>query len=109
MSNNKLVSQNNTISLKKNVAQYIDDTIIKHVYPGPQATYDIVKKKYPDIRLVEVRNYLLSKPSRRENGRLIYSGFEFAGGRGKETLLRYVAIEQKEPTRQYFKDSDEEN
>jgi len=62
MSNNKLVSQNNTISLNKNIAQYIDDTIIKHVYPGPQATFDIVKKKYPDIRLVEVRNYLLSKP-----------------------------------------------
>ena len=56
-----------------------------------------------------LKELLLSRSCKRENGRLIYSGFEFVGGRGKETLLRYVAVETSEPTHKtYSKDGDED-
>jgi hypothetical protein len=83
-----------------------------------------------------LKNYLLSKPSvytfeghnyfadgtltdkknnghkspnfAKEKARLLFSGFEFVGGRGKESLLRYVAVEQREPAHKNFsKDKDE--
>lgn len=39
---------------------------------------------------------------------LLKGGFQFAGGRGKESLLVHKAIEQREPPRQnYNKDKDE--
>lgn len=39
---------------------------------------------------------------------LLRSGFKFMGGRGKEVLLKHIAIERREPTRQNFgKDKDE--
>jgi hypothetical protein len=71
---------------------------IKDVEPLLKILFWNSKEKEIYIKLKNnnpLKDLLLSKPCKKENGRLIYSGFEFVGGRGKETLLRYVAIEQR--------------
>lgn len=111
---------------------------IKHVDPLLKILFWNVKEKEVYIKLKNnnpLKNYLLSKPSVyafeghnyyadgtltdrkspksrptfiREKARLLFSGFEFVGGRGKESLLRYVAVEQREPAHKNFsKDKDE--
>lgn len=83
---------------------------LKHVEPLLQVLFWNLKEKEVYIKLKNtnpLKDLLLSKHCKRENGRLVFSGFEFVGGRGKETLLRYVAVERSEPTRHFSKDKDE--
>ena len=84
---------------------------IKDVDPLLQILFWNLKEKEVYIKVKNnnpLKDYLLSKHCKRENGRLVFSGFEFVGGRGKESLLRYVAIERKETPRQNYKDKDED-
>jgi hypothetical protein len=83
---------------------------LKDVEPLLQVMFWNLKEKEVYIKLKNnnpLKDFLLSKHCKRENGRLVFGGFEFVGGRGKETLLRYVCIPRTEPTRQNFKDKDE--
>jgi hypothetical protein len=59
---NQIVEQSNQLALNKNIKKYIDDIIVKNIYPGPKDAYEIIKKEYPDVRLVDVRKYLMTKP-----------------------------------------------
>lgn len=84
---------------------------LKHVDPLLKILFWNVKEKEVYIKLKNnnpLKELLLSRPCKRENGRLLYSGFEFVGGRGKESLLRYSAVPYSEPPRKNFsKDKDE--
>lgn len=84
---------------------------LKHVDALLKIVFWNLKEKEVYIKLKNnnpMLNLLLSKPCKKDKGRLIYSGFEFVGGRGKETLLRHLAVERSEPAHQNFsKDKDE--
>jgi hypothetical protein len=84
---------------------------VKDAEPLLKVMFWNLKEKEVYIKLKNynpLKDLLLSRPCKRVNGRLIYSGFEFVGGRGKEALLRYVAVEHSEPTHKIFsKDKDE--
>lgn len=84
---------------------------LKDVEPLLKILFWNLREKEVYIKLKNnnpLKELLLSRPCKKDKGRLIYSGFEFVGGRGKESLLRYCAVETSEPIHRNFgKDKDE--
>jgi hypothetical protein len=83
---------------------------LKDVLPLLNAMFwHVHEDVYIKLKLTNpLKDELLKYRPLRENGKLIRSGFEFVGGRGKEVLLRHVSVEQKAETpHKYMKDKDE--
>jgi len=62
MEENKITLTNNQLSKNPRIASKIDDIIKTQVYPGAQQVYNLIKKDYPELRLEDIRHYLLTKP-----------------------------------------------
>jgi hypothetical protein len=58
---NSITTQSNELS--KSAQKTLDSIIVESVYAGPQAILDIVKSKYPNLKvsLKDIRNYLMTK------------------------------------------------
>jgi len=57
-----MLTSNNQLSKDKIITEKIDDIIKHNIYPGAQQVYDIIRKDYPELKLSDVRQYLLTKP-----------------------------------------------
>lgn len=59
---NKLtLYDNNKLSLPNKIKNDLDNILTINLYPNAQTTYDIIRKKYPDITLEQVSNYLKTR------------------------------------------------